>query len=243
METSYLESLYTSKHTGYFECSRPELVPFVPETARKILDVGCGAAGFSGALKRLRQAEVWGVELNKSASEVARGRLDTVLNAPFCPELDLPTNYFDCITFNDVLEHMLDPVSALQLALSLLSESGVVVASIPNIGHFPIVWKLIIRGDWDYKEEGILDKTHLRFYTRRSIVKLFEQAGFEIQTIQGINDYVNVEPEDKSLWRKYRLFSWIPAHGIHEMRHLQFAVVAKKSNKVFRSVSSWLEPS
>ncbi|HZM05151.1 MAG TPA: class I SAM-dependent methyltransferase [Candidatus Saccharimonadales bacterium] len=229
MEASSLESLYTSKNTGYFECERPELVPFVPISARKILDVGCGAAGFSGALKKIRQAEVWGVELNQAASEIARGRLDKVFHAPFGPELDMPKNYFDCITFNDVLEHILDPIPALELALSLLSSNGVIVASIPNIGHFPIMWKLIVRGEWDYKDQGILDKTHLRFYTRRSIVNLFKHAGFEIQSIQGINPFFNMEAEDKDLWWRYRLFSWLPASGIHDMRYLQFAVVAKKA--------------
>lgn len=230
MEATSLESLYTTKHTEYFDCPRPELLPLVPESARRILDVGCGAAGFSGTLKRLRQAEVWGVELNEAASKLARERLDKVFHAPFGPELDLPKNYFDCITFNDVLEHILDPVATLQLAKSLLSDNGVIVASIPNIGHFPIMWKLMVRGDWDYRDQGILDRTHLRFYTRRSISKLFTEAGFEVKTIEGINTFVNMEVEDVNLWWRYRLISWIPVPGISDMVYLQFAVVAKKGS-------------
>jgi 2-polyprenyl-3-methyl-5-hydroxy-6-metoxy-1,4-benzoquinol methylase len=229
METSSIESFYASKNSEYFGWSRPEMVPLVPNSARKILDVGCGAAGFSGPLKQLRQAEVWGVELNQEASEIARRRLDKVFHAPFGPELDLPGNYFDCIIFNDVLEHMLDPLSALRFAASLLAEQGVVVASIPNIAHFPILWKLIIRGEWEYKDQGILDKTHLRFFTRSGIIKLFKQAALQIQTLRGINDFFNMEPEDGRLWRNYRVFSWIPASVVHDMRHLQFAVVAKKA--------------
>ena len=228
MKAPSLEPLYTAKYAGYFECSRPELVPFVPESARKILDVGCGAAGFSAALKTLRQAEVWGVELNEAASKIARERLDKVFHAPFGPELDLPQNYFDCITFNDVLEHMLDPLPALQFAATLLSKNGVIVASIPNIGHFPIVWKLIMRGEWDYKDRDILDKTHFRFYTRSSIKNLFDQAALTVGKIEGINDYYNMEPEDCRLWWQYRLVSWLPFAGVRDMRHLQFAVVATK---------------
>lgn len=228
IKANSLETLYTSKHTGYFECTRPELLPFVPESARKILDVGCGAAGFSGTLKTLRKAEVWGVELNESASEIARGRLDKVFHASFGPELDLPVNYFDCITFNDVLEHMVDPMAALQLALPLLCENGVVVASIPNIGHFPTLWRLIIRGEWDYKESGILDKTHLRFFTRSSIKKLFYQAGFGVRKIEGINKFIIMEKGDRKLWWQYRMISWLPFPGVRDMRYLQFAVVASK---------------
>ena len=221
-----LEKLYTAKQNEYFACSRPELLPLVPKSARKILDVGCGAAGFSGALKIQRSAEVWGVELNQAASEAARGRLDQVFNAPFGPELNLPKNYFDCIAFNDVLEHMLDPLAALQLAASLLSENGVIVASIPNIGHFPILWKLIIHGAWDYKDSGILDKTHLRFFTRSSIKNLFEESGLIVKQLEGINDYFNIEPVDQKYWWRYRLISWLPLRGVQDMRHLQFAVVA-----------------
>ncbi|MEI7533772.1 MAG: class I SAM-dependent methyltransferase [Verrucomicrobiae bacterium] len=226
MTTPSLEKLYTAKQNEYFACSRPELLPLVPQSARKILDVGCGAAGFSGVLKIQRSAEVWGVELNQAASEAARGRLDQVFNAPFGPELNLPKNYFDCITFNDVLEHMLDPLAALQLAASLLSENGVIVASIPNIGHFPILWKLIIHGAWDYKDSGILDKTHLRFFTRSSIKNLFEQSGLVVKHLEGINDYFNIEPVDQKYWWRYRLISWLPLRGVQDMRHLQFAVVA-----------------
>ena len=228
MSDQSLESLYTAKNPVYFERSRPELLPFVPASARKILDVGCGAGGFAAEFKTLLQAEVWGVELNQEASAIARGRLDQVFHAPFGPELGLPHNYFDCIFFNDVLEHMLEPVAALRLALTLLSETGVVVASIPNIGRFPEVWKLVVRGEWDYKDQGILDKTHLGFYTRKSIAKLFEKSGYEVEKIQGINDFFQIEPDDKELWWKYRFLSWLPIRSVREMRHLQYAVVARR---------------
>ena len=228
MTDSSLEILYNSKQTEYFGWSRSDMVQYVPTSARKILDVGCGSAGFSGNLKTHLTAEVWGVELNQAASEVARGRLDRVFHAPFGPELDIPKNYFDCIIFNDVLEHMLDPLAALQLAVSLLSEKGVIVASIPNIGHFPILWKLAIRGAWDYKDCGILDKTHLRFFTRSSIKKMFDQAGLEVRRVEGINGFCNMEEDGQKLWWRYRLISWLPARGVHDMRYLQFAVVAGK---------------
>jgi hypothetical protein len=87
---------------------------------------------------------------------------------------------------------------------------------------------LVIQGEWDYKNQGILDKTHLGFYTRKSIIKLFENSGYQVERIQGINDFLRMEPEDNDLWRKYRYFSWLPIRRIREMRHLQYAVVARR---------------
>jgi SAM-dependent methyltransferase len=170
---------------------------------------------------------VWGVESNAESIRKAEQNIDKVFHGYFGPELDLPPGYFDCIVFNDVLEHMLDPASALVLARALLSSGGCIVASIPNIRQFPTVWKLIIGGDWQYQEIGILDKTHLRFFTRLSIMRLFQGAGFEIQRIDGINPFCSNGSGDKALWRRYSLFSWLPINRIKDMRYQQFAIVAK----------------
>jgi 2-polyprenyl-3-methyl-5-hydroxy-6-metoxy-1,4-benzoquinol methylase len=170
---------------------------------------------------------VWGVESNAGSIQKAEQNIDKVFHGYFGSELDLPSGYFDCIVFNDVLEHMLDPASALALARALLSSAGCVVASIPNIRHFPTVWRLVICGEWEYKEFGILDTTHLRFFTRRSIVRLFQGAGLVVQRIDGINPFHSLESDDPSLWRRYSLFSWLPVPGIKDMRYQQFAIVAK----------------
>jgi 2-polyprenyl-3-methyl-5-hydroxy-6-metoxy-1,4-benzoquinol methylase len=219
MSNQSLEALYDEKIAGYFEWSRSEMVPFVPESAHKILDVGCGAAGFSGNLKRLRQVEVWGVELNQSASEVARSRIDKVFHAPFGPELNLPKSYFDAICFNDVLEHLPDPGSALNYAKTLLSPEGCIVASIPNFRYFDNMLKIIFRKSARYVAEGIMDRTHLRIFTKSSISLLFEEAEMEIERIEGINsEYVS---------KKFALLNVLTLGWISDMKYLQFAVVAK----------------
>jgi SAM-dependent methyltransferase len=227
MQDASLESLYADKQSFYFDGARPDLLPFVPKSACRILDVGCGSAGFSGTLKKMLQAEVWGVEMNQAASEIARKRLDKVYHGAFGPELDLPENYFDTIFFNDVLEHIFYPIPILQHASTLLSKDGCVIASIPNIRNFPIVWRLVMRGEWEYKDHGILDRTHLRFYTRQTIINLFQQSSYEILTIQGINPFYIAEPEDHKIWRRYRQIAWL-IPGAHDMRYLQFLVIAKK---------------
>jgi 2-polyprenyl-3-methyl-5-hydroxy-6-metoxy-1,4-benzoquinol methylase len=211
----------------YFRVVRSEMLEFVPPNATAILDVGCADGTFGSLLKKQRHVEVWGIEPNQSAANSAAQKLDRVICDAFDRSLALPAGKFDCIIFNDVLEHMLDPASALSLARALLGSGGCVVASIPNIRHFPTVWKLVICGEWEYKEFGILDETHLRFFTRLSIIRLFQEAGFTIQRIDGINSFHSLGPDDPSLWRRYYLFSWLPIPGIKDMRYQQFAIVAK----------------
>jgi 2-polyprenyl-3-methyl-5-hydroxy-6-metoxy-1,4-benzoquinol methylase len=222
-----LASDYASKPEEYFECPRLEMLDYVPSICRNVLDVGCGTGSFGASLRKRTGCEVWGVESNAGSIQEAEQNIDKVFHGYFGAELHLPLGYFDCIVFNDVLEHMLDPASALVLARALLTSGGCIVASIPNIRHFPTVWKLVIRGEWEYKEFGILDKTHLRFFTRLSIIHLFQEAGFTIQRIDGINSFHSLEPDDPSLWRRYNLFSWLPIPGIKDMRYQQFAIVAK----------------
>jgi 2-polyprenyl-3-methyl-5-hydroxy-6-metoxy-1,4-benzoquinol methylase len=217
---------YASKREEYFECPRSEMLEYVPSLCRTVLDVGCGTGSFGASLRKRAGCEVWGVESNARSIPKAEENLDKVLHGYFGPESDLPSGYFDCIVFNDVLEHMPDPASALALARALLRSGGYVVASIPNIRHFPTVWRLVICGEWEYKEFGILDKTHLRFFTRLSIIRLFQEAGFTIQRIDGISSFNSLAPDDPSLWRRYYLFSWLPIPGIKDMRYQQFAIVA-----------------
>jgi len=217
---------YASKREEYFECPRREMLEYVPSLCRRVLDVGCGTGSFGASLRKRTGCEVWGVESHARSIPKAEENLDKVLHGYFGTELDLPSGYFDCIVFNDVLEHMAEPASALALARALLSSGSCVVASIPNIRHFPTVWKLVVGGEWEYKEFGILDETHLRFFTRLSIRRLFQEAGFTIQRIDGISSFHCLLPDDPSLWRRYYLFSWLPIPSIKDMRYQQFAIVA-----------------
>ncbi len=219
---------YESKTADYFEQSRLEMLAFVPAHCQRVLDVGCSKGNFGGLLKRTRNVEVWGVEPVAAAAAEAAAKLDRVIEGVFNEETDLPMAGFDTVIFNDVLEHLFDPVAALRQAHKLLKPGGVVVASIPNIRHFQTLWKVVVQGDWRYTSDGILDRTHLRFFTRNSIIELFCEAGYSIQQLSGINPYISMHPGHTRVWKIYRLFGWLPVMRIHEMRYLQFAVVAKK---------------
>ena len=218
---------YESKPQEYFQLTRPEMLPFVPSDCRRVLDVGCGSGGFGQTLKQSRSVEVWGVEPVSTAAAIAATRLDRVLESTFNPQLDLPRNGFDCVIFNDVLEHLIDPVASLQFAYDLVSPGGCVVASIPNIRHFPTMWALLVRGEWTYRDFGILDQTHLRFFTRKSIPSLFLDGGFNIEKIEGISSYRTLHPEASPRWRYFVLLNALTLGAISDMRYLQFAVVAR----------------
>src|SRR5688500_13022544 len=120
----------------YAGAQRHEMLRFVPGRARTALGVGCSTGNFAEILKTTRGCKVWGVAADAEAAAIAGGRLDRVVNAPFGPGLDLAGAKFECVVFNDVLEHMVDPYSALGAAKELLTEEGCVVASIPNVRYF-----------------------------------------------------------------------------------------------------------
>jgi 2-polyprenyl-3-methyl-5-hydroxy-6-metoxy-1,4-benzoquinol methylase len=93
------------------------------------------------------------------------------------------------IICNDVLEHLVDPYATLVQLRGKLKPGGVVVASIPNIRFLPALSQLVFRRDFPQEDSGIFDRTHLRFFTRRSIVRMFETSGFTVRSINGINAY------------------------------------------------------
>src|SRR4030067_687595 len=138
------------------------------------------AGCFSGERRKTRQAEVWGIEADSNAAEKAKSKTDKVLHGDVNVLIDdLPDDYFDCIVSNDVLEHLVDPYEVLTRLKGKLSGKGVIVASIPNVRHISVLKDLILKKQWRYADDGILDRTHLRFFTRRSILGMFEGLGFE----------------------------------------------------------------
>lgn len=208
----------------YAASARHEMLPFVPADAHTILDVGCSVGNFGELLKAKRGAEVWGVEADARAAEIASRKLDKVIHGPFDSDLDLPPAHFDCIVFNDVLEHMVDPYGALEYAKKFLCPQGRVVASIPNVRYFGNMWLLTVHKSWEYVDSGILDRTHLRFFTEKSIRSMFENAGYNIESIIGIN---GLEVCDAYFLRKFRILNFLTVNKINDMQWLQFAVVGK----------------
>ena len=218
---------YDNKPVDYFAEARREMLPFVPAHCRRLLDVGCGAGRFGELLKQSRNIEIWGVEPVASAAAKASAKLNHVINGPFDAETELPAGTFDCVIFNDVLEHMVAPEQALRYAKGLLSPGGVVVASIPNIRTLPVMWQLLVRARWEYTDCGLLDRTHLRFFTKSSIEEMFRSQGYLLEGICGINSYKGVPNASGRLWGAYKLANTLFLGKFGDMKFQQFAVVAK----------------
>jgi 2-polyprenyl-3-methyl-5-hydroxy-6-metoxy-1,4-benzoquinol methylase len=216
--TSRLLCAGLDKTEDYFECAREEMLEFVPPSARTILEVGCGAGGFGGALRRQGQREVWGVEVNPAVAKRAASQLDRVLVGEFPTVVELPERYFDCVVFNDVLEHMIDPWGALRATRRLLTEGGVVVASIPNVRYLPLLYKLLVRGDWTYAPSGVLDSTHLRFFTVKSMREMFDRMGYDVIRIEGL--FADTR------WQVKVLELLLPGF-VREAKYIDYAVVAR----------------
>lgn len=161
----------------YYAYSRPEVLELVPTNATRILDVGCGAGVLGASIKLRQAAEVHGVELQPDAANKAKGSCDRVWNCTIEAALpELADNYYDCIIAADVLEHVIDPWTTLIDLKEKLSRDGRLVVSLPNAQNWGFVSNLL-EGKWDYRGEGILDRTHLRFFTRKSVEELFWNAG------------------------------------------------------------------
>lgn len=214
---------YSDKKENYFQSQRKEMIPFIPNNVQKLLEIGCGTGAFAAHLKTLRRIEVTGIEPQKHAYEQASKVLDKVLQLDVDSGISaLDGHQFDCIVFNDVLEHLVDPWAILKNVQKLLMPGGCVVASVPNIRYMPALKDFVIKGTWRYQQDGVMDKTHLRFFTKMSIGELFDSSGYNLSLIQGINGI-------QFPW-KYSLLNRITGQRLEDTRYQQFACIATPKN-------------
>lgn len=212
--------------TGYYNRSfRVEMYKYIPEKAYRILEVGCGDGLFLNYLKQNRTCELWGIEMNESASLKASKIAFKVLSGDFNVLLDeLEQNYFDCIIFNDVIEHFIDPWISISNAKKLLAAEGVLVCSIPNFRYIGNLTEIIKTADFRYREEGgILDKTHLRFFTSKSMHRFFEDCGYRVIIQEGLRPCKS--------WKERLLISLSMGY-FKDMRFLQYANVVQVNEQI-----------
>lgn len=213
---------YETKPATYFNFGRREMLPFIPASAKSILEVGCGEGEFAANIKAVRPAHITGIEPFAAAARVANSRLDRVLDVDVdAGILELQGQQFDCIVCNDVLEHLVDPWETLKCLRPLMAPNGVLVASLPNMRFMPVIKDFVLKGEWCYTVAGVMDRTHLRFFTRKSMHTLFEESGYQVTRIEGINAI-------QFPW-KFGLLNKLTLGALADAQFLQYACVVEVS--------------
>ena len=197
------------RRAGAYENPRPEVQQLVPLGARRILDLGCSSGSLGAALKARQRAEVVGIEIDPEYAADAAARLDRVVVEDLeRAALDsLTLGRFDCVIVADVLEHLRDPWSTLSAVARVLEDAGTVVVSLPNVRYWETFWQLGVRGTWPLREEGIFDRSHLRWFTRSDAVALMEQAGLPVTRIAPV---YRLRPHEWRSERAGRRFAGTP---------------------------------
>jgi 2-polyprenyl-3-methyl-5-hydroxy-6-metoxy-1,4-benzoquinol methylase len=199
------------KEGKYYTEARSEVAGLVPEKTKSILDVGCGEGAFLKLVKTHINAETWGIEKSPEIAEKAKFNADKILTGGIeTVYSSIPDNYFDCITFNDILEHLPEPCDVLKHIKQKLSGKGIIIASIPNV----------FRKEWKYIESGILDSDHIRFFTKKSMRRLFEEAGYTVTEQIGINRI--------KTW-KFILFQLFTLGSFNDTKYLQYVCIAESA--------------
>ena len=169
--------------TPAHELHNPDLLRLIPQSSNALIEIGCSSGALAREFKALRpQSDYVGIEIDPGYAELARRHCDRVL----CLDIEQADEAFflsngtrDCWVFGDTLEHLRNPYRVLERIRKVIPKTGSVVACIPNVQHWSIQIKLSV-GDFRYQDSGLLDKTHLRWFTRQTIVEMFRDAGFDI---------------------------------------------------------------
>lgn len=207
------------KNKEYYAANRSEMLQFITQTPKKVLELGCGMGDFGALLKSQYGCSVCGIDIHKAALEEATHKLDSVHHGNIeLMDLTLLDKDYDLIIANDVLEHLQDPWEIVNKLHDHLVPEGVFIASIPNVRFYRVVKNLLIRGIWEYEDAGILDRTHLRFFTKKTMPSLFKMY----QQVNVIPAYVEfVSPR----WiLKYILKKFNP-----DIFVMQYAVIARRA--------------
>ncbi len=224
----------------YFSRVNRDLLALIPPDAKVVLEIGCGAGALCEAYRRVNPGVAWwGVDNNGDAVKEAKkpgrctdvycwdveSRKDTFYDddTGIFPSADLAR--VDCFVLGDVLEHLKDPWTTLRRYVNAIAPGAQVLASIPNMQHFSAIYHLLI-GEWPRADEGLFDRTHLRWFTLKSIREMFDEAGLQILEVRGIR-----ASNDEAGWKEWlKIAATIDVEGfdLKQTAPLQYLVRAVK---------------
>jgi 2-polyprenyl-3-methyl-5-hydroxy-6-metoxy-1,4-benzoquinol methylase len=209
--------LYEHKDHAYFSFVRTDIGPLLPSQSNEVIELGCGDGNTLAWLKELGYARhTTGMELCAEPAAQARKKIDRVIEGDLQSALpQLEKESFDMVLCLDVLEHLNDPWTTVKQLYSLLRPGGSIVISVPNIRHYSVLLPLLWHGTWRYQDAGIMDKSHLRFFSRESAQEMLTQNGFNITASIDNGLSVNRKKEfwkaivAKTSWRDLCVFQFL----------------------------------
>ncbi len=222
---------FTKDIDDYYRQKRSDIEALIPNGAMKVLDIGCADGTLGKRLLEKGIREVIGIEINPNACKNAEHNLSRIICGDI-EEIVLPfkEGYFDCIICGDALEHLKEPLSVLKKIKSYLSNAGAIIASIPNVRHHGVI-NMLANGRWKYEDYGILDRTHLRFFTKKEIEELFYDAGFEITGITENIDpqYYNINPLSENISFGRVTLNNLTPNELKDLFVVQYLIRAQKA--------------
>jgi len=194
-----------------------------------VLEFGTATGYMTRYLSQVKGCRVTGFEYSPEAAELAAAYCEQIIVGDIedASLWDQLSSSYDAIMLGDVLEHLRDPASVMVRCHNLLSQNGRLIISVPNIAHWTIRWDLLW-GKFNYTETGLLDNTHVHFFTEQSFREMIKQTGYEIEKIE-TSKYAY--PGDR-FWPKYRLTRIIKKRVLKNNHHLFF-------NKMFPKAVAW----
>ncbi|MFG0257217.1 MAG: class I SAM-dependent methyltransferase [Phycisphaerales bacterium JB043] len=183
------ESDYSKKARSYYEGIREDyLRELLDEKTSAVLEIGCGTGDLGDALLSQNGCQRYcGVELFEDAADAAREKLTEVVNGDIeAIELPWDEGSFDALVASEVLEHLREPWNVLRRLRTLLKPGALVLASSPNVANKRVIG-MLLRGRWDLEHSGIMDRTHLRWFTPSSYAQMFRDCGYEVESIRPVS--------------------------------------------------------
>lgn len=203
---------------------RTEIINLIPANAVKILDIGCSSGDVGLSIKKRGACEITGIEIDNEKAKIASSKLDKVIVGDVeTIDPQLKEGYFDCIIFADVLEHLREPSEVLKKYSHYLKEDGSFIISIPNVRHIKVLFYLAILGEWRYEPFGIMDRTHMRFFTLKSFRRLMQEA-----------QVITVSTDRIFSLKGSRIFNLLTLGLFKDLLTAQYLFLAKKHHSSLR---------
>ncbi|APQ11187.1 hypothetical protein BJP27_06650 [Pseudomonas oryzihabitans] len=250
---THLDVSVSDVEAAYHQAAREELLGAFATPPKLLLDIGCAAGSTSGLFKqRFPKSEVWGIEVNESAAKIAAERLDRVLIGKF-EDFNLQAEgirpgTLDGVILGDVLEHFYNPWAVMTALHPLLAPDAQLVISIPNVRNFYLMSELA-QGYWKYEGAGLLDITHIRFFTLAEFRRFLFETGYHVETLTCLLDgrltqayHENKDQQDATLQIGNLTLSNLHPEDIGELCSLQFLIRARVGRDQGDLIRRYAEP-